>query len=234
MRLTDGLPEGDAKLIFEAVKARGPFRTIESLWRTSRCSCRALKRLASADAFRSMGIDRREALWHVRALRDDPLPLFEGAQEIQEPESPLPRLSPVRQVLHDYESIGLSLKSHPIQFIRGDLTRRGVTSAADLRDAHLCHGGREVSIAGIVLNRQRPGTASGVVFATLEDETGIANLVIWSTTYEAYRRVVRLSTILLARGRIERQGEVVHIHAQHLESLDDSLHELTFASRDFH
>ncbi len=234
MRLTDGLPEEDATRIAAAVATRGPFRSIQSLWRASECSCRALKCLANADAFRSMGIDRRAALWEVRALRDDPLPLFEGAPEVQEPEAPLPSVTPMRQVMHDYESTGLSLKSHPMAFIRDELNRRGVVSAGGLRDSTACPNGREVSVAGIVLNRQRPGTASGVVFATLEDETGIANLVIWSTTYEQYRRVVRLSTVLLARGKVERKDDVIHIHAKHLESLDESLRELTFASRDFH
>ncbi len=234
MRLTDGLPEEDARKVAAAVHVHGPFRTIESLWRASGCSCRALKRLANADAFRSMGIDRREALWYVRPLRDAPLPLFEGAPEVKEPEAPLPRISPMRQVMQDYQSVGLSLKSHPMSFVRGDLDRRGVIAAADLRDQKGFPSGREVTVAGIVLNRQRPGTASGVVFATLEDETGIANLVIWSTTFEQYRRVVRLSTVLLARGKVERKDDVVHIHAKHLESLDDQMNELTFASRDFH
>ncbi|MBX3375434.1 MAG: error-prone DNA polymerase [Phycisphaeraceae bacterium] len=234
LRLVDGLPEEDAHRIAEAVRRHGPFRTIESLWRTSRCSVRALKRLANADAFRSIGIDRREALWFIRPLRDDPLPLFEHAPEVKEPEAPLPRLSPMRQVMQDYQSTGLSLKAHPMSFARPDLDRRGVIPAGDLRDERTCPNGREVAVAGIVLNRQRPGTASGVVFATLEDETGIANLVIWSSTFEQYRRVVRLSTVLLARGKIERKDSVIHIHAQHLESLDDQMSELTFASRDFH
>jgi error-prone DNA polymerase len=234
MRLTDGLPEDDAKKIRTAVEEHGSFKSIESLWRASGCSVRALNRLANADAFGSMGIDRREALWFVRPLRDDPLPLFEGAPELEEPDAPLPRISPMRQVMQDYHSIGLSLKSHPMSFIRNDLDRQGVTAAVDLRDEREYPNGREVTVAGIVLNRQRPGTASGVVFATLEDETGIANLVIWSSTFEQYRRIVRLSTILLARGKVERKDDVIHLHARHLESLDEQMSELTFASRDFH
>jgi error-prone DNA polymerase len=117
-----------------------------------------------------------------------------------------------------------------MSFLRKALN--GALPAADLRDAKRCP--LRVSVAGIVLVRQRPATASGVVFITLEDETGIANLVLWRDTYEKYRRVVRLSTALLVRGRVERQGEVVHVHAEHLESLDDRLPDLGSRSRDFH
>lgn len=137
-------------------------------------------------------------------------------------------------VLEDYASIGLSLKAHPISFIRDTLDARGVTPAADLRRERACPQGKAVSVAGLVLMRQRPGTASGVVFITLEDETGIANLILWKDTFERFRRVARLSSGMLAHGRVEREGEVVHVHVQRLECLDDHLDTLVARSRDFH
>lgn len=237
MRLVKGLVEKEARQIAAAVETRGRFDTIESLWRSSGVPVRALRALARADAFQSMGLDRQAARWRLAPLRDHPMPLFESvdAERAGENEpAPLPAVALSSEVLTDYGSVGLSLKAHPISFIRGQLDRRGVLPCAELRDAVRRPQGHRVSVAGIVLVRQRPSTASGVVFFTLEDETGIANLVVWASTFERYRRVARLSHVLLARGRIERQGEVVHLHAQHLESLDDRLPTLSAASRDFH
>ncbi len=237
MRLVKGLVEKEAKQIAAAVETRGRFDTTESLWRSSGAPVRALRALARADAFQSMGLDRQAARWRLAPLRDHPMPLFESvdARRVMEDEgASLPAVALSSEVLTDYGSVGLSLKAHPISFIREHLDRRGVLPCAELRDAVRRPQGHRVSVAGIVLVRQRPSTASGVVFFTLEDETGIANLVVWASTFERYRRVARLSHVLLARGRIERQGEVVHLHAQHLESLDDRLPTLSAASRDFH
>ncbi len=237
MRLVKGLVEKEAKQIAAAVEAVGRFDTVESLWRTSGVPVRALRALARADAFQSMGLDRQAARWRLAPLRDHPMPLFESvdAERATEPQGVLlPAVPLSSEVLTDYGSVGLSLKAHPISFIREHLDRRGVAPCAELRDALRRPQGHRVSVAGIVLVRQRPSTASGVVFFTLEDETGIANLVVWASTFERYRRIARLSHVLLARGRIERQGEVVHLHAQHLESLDSRLPTLSAASRDFH
>ena len=139
-----------------------------------------------------------------------------------------------RVVLDDYASTGLSLKAHPISFIRTTLDGLGAIPASDLRSERLCPQGRRVSIGGLVLMRQRPGTASGVVFITLEDETGIANLILWRGVFERFRRVAKLSRTMLAHGHVERQGEVVHLHVAHLGSLDDDLDTLAARSRDFH
>jgi error-prone DNA polymerase len=235
MRLAKGLAEADAHRISAAVGTHGPYETIGSLWRASGVSVRGLNRLAEADAFGSMGLTRRQALWSVKPLRDAPLPLFERSEFADEAgESTLPLTSPYVSVVDDYASTGLSLKAHPLSFMRDDLAGAGITPATDLRSDKLCPNGRLVTVAGLVLVRQRPGTASGVVFITLEDETGIVNLVIWPNVYEQFRRVVRLSKAIMVSGTVEREGEVVHVHARQLSAIDDALAGLASGSRDFH
>jgi error-prone DNA polymerase len=235
MRLVRGLPEADAHRITNAVRTRGPFPTVESLWRASGASVRAIRALARADAFASMGLERRQALWQSRALRDDRMPLFESLDGTDD--TALNRVPPTpadRAVTQDYEAVGLSLRDHPMSFLRDQLNAEGVVPASDLRDPRRCPGGRAVRVAGVVLCRQRPGTASGVVFVTLEDETGIANLVVWPRVFEQHRAATRLSSTLLVTGKVERQGIVVHIHASAIESLDERNPELQARSRDFH
>jgi error-prone DNA polymerase len=241
MRLVKGIGEAEAGRIEGAVGEHGAFATVGALWRASGVSVRTLRALARADAFASMGLDRQRALWQIRALRDDPMPLFDGVVSADEPGGGardgldrLPEIPAVHRVLHDYDAVGLSLKAHPVSFIRDRLERMGVVPTGDLRSPRLCPGKREVRVAGLVICRQRPGTASGVVFVTLEDETGIANLIVWPDVFERFRRVARLSTLLLARGMVERQGEVVHVHVAGLESLDGQLNGLESVSRDFH
>ena len=239
MRLVKGMPEVDARRLRAAVEKRGPFRSVESLWREGRVSVRAMRCLARADAFGSMGLDRQGALWAVRTLRDDPLPLFDQAEAgdgfvESTGEEALPPIAPQDRTCHDYAFTGLSLREHPISFLRERLARKGVVPASELRDAKRCPAGRRVRVGGVVLCRQRPATASGVVFITLEDETGIVNLVIWSDAYERHRRTIRLSGALLVEGRLERQGEVVHVHAQRFAGLDAWMPGLETASRDFH
>ncbi|MEM9064118.1 MAG: error-prone DNA polymerase [Planctomycetota bacterium] len=235
MRLAKGLAQADAERIADAVGIHGRFSTIESLWRVSGVSVKSLRCLARADAFGSMDLDRQRALWQIKPLRDEPMPLFERADASSEAGlDRLPVISAVDRVLHDYSSAGLSLKAHPLSFLRAQLDERGVTPAGDLRLERLCPAKRRVTVAGLVLSRQRPSTASGVTFITLEDETGIANLIIWRDTFERYRRVGRLSTLMLTRGTIEREGAVVHLHASHLESLDYCLPRIASSSRDFH
>jgi error-prone DNA polymerase len=235
MRLVSGLGEKDAHAITRAAQDTGPFGTVESLWRASGATVTGLRCLARADAFGSMGLDRQHALWQIRPLRDDPLPLFARADTTDDAGlGSLPAVAPATRVLHDYQAAGLSLKAHPLSFIRDQLDALGVTPAGDLRSTRLCPAGRPVRVAGLVLCRQRPGTASGVTFITLEDETGIANLIVWLDTFERYRRVARTSTLLLARGTIERAGEVVHVHVTDLASLDGRMPAMPAGSRDFH
>ncbi len=260
MRLVKGLPEAEAKQIAEAVKTHGPFDTIESLWRATRVKVASLRRLARADAFGSMGLTRQQALWQIMGLSDEELPLLEeterpaAAGRLRDGEtkrasdvspshritlSPsrdaaLPPIPPHRLVTQDYAATGLSLKAHPVVFLRDELNARGITPAASLRDEAAWPHGKAAAVAGIVLVRQRPGTASGIVFMTLEDETGIANLIVRPDVYERYRRAARHSVILGARGRVERQGEVVHVLVRSLESLDALQPGLAAGSRDFH
>ena len=238
MRLAKGMIEHDAERIAKTVAERGPFPTVEKLWRASGASVRSLRALAKADAFGSMGLDRQRALWQIKPLCDDPLPLFDAASNADTSDTDgldtLPTIPANRMVLEDYSSTGLSLKAHPLSFIRDTLDGLGAIPASDLRHERLCPQGRQVSVGGLVLMRQRPGTASGVVFVTLEDETGIVNLILWRDVFERYRRVARLSRVMLAHGHVERQGEVVHLHAHRLECLDDRLDALVARSRDFH
>jgi error-prone DNA polymerase len=259
MRLVKGLREDHATEITNAVEIHGPFASIESLHRAARVPVSALRKLASADAFNSMGLDRQHALWQIRSLRDEALPLFdaqsnevtqlrsnEASGSLRHVVTPslrhsprpfvpsfLPTITAPSRVLHDYATLGLSLKAHPISFLRDDLTARGVTRACELDDETLWPHGRRIAVAGVVLVRQRPATASGIIFITLEDETGIANLIVRPHIYQRYRRAARHATILLATGAVERQGRVVHILTDSLAMLDEQFTALIARSRDF-
>jgi error-prone DNA polymerase len=182
-----------------------------------------------------MGLDRQSALWQTRTLRDERLPLFEQTDATDDTAlDQLPILPADRAVVHDYNAFGLSLKAHPMSFVRDHLAAEGVTACGDLRDPARCPQGKGVTVAGVVLCRQRPGTASGVVFVTLEDETGIANLIIWRDVFERFRAVVRLARAMRATGRIERQGDVVHLHVREVQLIDTLPSDLSSSSRDFH
>jgi error-prone DNA polymerase len=203
-----------------------------------------------------MGMDRQHALWTIQSMRDDALPLFEqredeeatGAESLaDEPASGaadpldtdartplLPAIAPHRQVHQDYAATGLSLKAHPISFLRDRLNERKVVLGRDLASSKATPNGRRVSVAGLVLVRQRPGTASGIVFITMEDETGIANLIIRPAIFEKFRSVARMSVALLATGRVERANDVVHVLVSKLESIDAWQPDLVSRSRDFH
>ncbi len=238
MRQVRGLREDDAETVIDAVQRYGPFRSVQALFRATTVPVRALRRLASADAFGSMGLDRQAALWEVRTLRDLEMPLFDqgetrcdSTESLDEPTT-LPRISEPRKTIQDYRAIGLSLKAHPVSFIRETLSRRDVIPAQQLRDEKLSPSGKTIAVAGIVLVRQRPGTASGIVFMTLEDETGVANLIVRPEVYQRHKRAAR-GNIIVARGRIERQGQVVHLLAQTLKNVSHELYGLCTTSRDF-
>ena len=242
MRLVRGLREDEAALVVRANERSGPFRSIQGLWRASGARVSTLRRLASADAFRSMGFDRQAALWEIRAMRDEELPLFAEATKRRSDEgevgaprvSLLPPIPEPRKVIQDYVATGLSLKAHPVSFCRAELAARGAVPARELADARKWPHGSEAGIAGIVLVRQRPGTASGIVFMTLEDETGTANLIVRPHVYKRYRQAARHGVIVLARGTVERDGDVVHLLARSLENAADALGGLAARSRDFH
>jgi len=229
LRQIKGLKKEEMQRLVDA-RAAGA-RTLIELARAASLSRRALEILAEADAFRSLGMDRREALWAVKGeaaevAKDDSsmmagLPLFEAAVN-------LPQMSLPQHVAEDYRTAGLSLKAHPCEFFRPMLDEMGCTPAADM--ARLKSGAR-VSLAGLVLIRQRPGTAKGIVFITLEDETGPANAVVWKDVFADNRRLAMSASFMIVHGRIQRdwdaknnrEGEVIHIVAERFTDLTDQL-----------
>jgi len=228
MRLVKGVSRAQVEGIGSAQRD-GFFRSATDLARRSGASRATLARLAAADALRSLGLNRREAVWQVLALSDEP-PLLHGLEPTG-PAPNLPELSMRDVVLADYDTIGLSLNAHPMSLIREDLNRVGVQPNRVLQ---CCPKGRRLKVSGIVLVRQRPSTANGIVFCTLEDETGNANLIIRPTVYEKYRCVARGAAALIAEGRVERQGDVVHLQVECLLDASEGLAELQGRSRDFH
>jgi error-prone DNA polymerase len=201
-----------------AARQRRPFTSLEDFARDTGLPKRALILLADADAFRSIGLDRRAALWVVRRLPDDvALPLFEVATAREQPDEnakPLPEMPLPEQVVADYQTMRLSLKGHPMEFLRAMFTQERVVACTDV-----CHRNdkRRVRCAGVVLVRQRPGSANGVVFMTLEDETGIANIVVWPQVMEQYRKEVMGARLILVEGYIQSSPEqVTHLVAQRM------------------
>lgn len=201
-----------------AARNRRPFTSLEDFARDTGLPKRALILLADADAFRSLGLDRREALWQVRRLPDDvPLPLFEAATAREQPDEhakPLPVMPRAEQVVADYQTIRLSLKGHPMEFLREMFSRERVVACKEISHEN---ERRRVRCAGVVLVRQRPGSASGVVFMTLEDETGIANVVVWPKIMEQYRKEVMGARLIQVEGYIQSSPEkVTHLIAQRM------------------
>jgi error-prone DNA polymerase len=199
-----------------------PYASVEEVKNRSGTNVAAIERLAGADAFRSMGLDRRAALWDSKALRQAPdLPLFAAAEARDEGwETEVVRLPAMplgEHVVADYQAVRLSLKAHPMHFLRGHYAARGFVTADKLRGLK---NGRRVSLAGLVLIRQRPGSAKGVCFITLEDETGVANLVIWPDVFTKQRKVVMGARLMVIHGVVQQDEAVVHVVAQRLE--DDS------------
>jgi error-prone DNA polymerase len=229
-RLVGGL-RGTTAGAISAARADGPFRSVSDLTRRARLGRATLAALADADAFGSLTLDRREALWHALGQDRPPpeSPLFAGLDD-DEPRVALPALAPFEQVIADYRATGLSLKGHPIEYYRDRLDRLQVTPADRL--VGLPHG-RRVSVAGIVLLRQRPSTAKGITFVTLEDESGCANLVVRQTTWDRYSRVARHSPAWVAHGTLERKDAVIHVLVRWLEDLSAKLGALHTKSRDF-
>lgn len=218
LRQIDGMGQAAARRI-EAARDE-PFAGVEDLGRRARLDSRTLRLLAAADAFRSVGLDRRAALWDARAVKDAPdLPLF-ARDEGDEPAVALPAMPLAEQIVADYQTLRLSLKAHPLQVLRRSLARQGHVSAAGL--AAWPHGAR-VRMAGLVLIRQRPGSAKGVCFITLEDETGSANLVLWPKVFARFRREAMSARVLQVQGRIQRGDGVTHIVVDRLTDRSDVL-----------
>jgi error-prone DNA polymerase len=229
LRLVHGFSESDARRIVE-VRAAGAYASYDDFARRTGFSNAVLTRLARADAFRSLEIDRRAALWRSLSSRE-PAPLFDAANEgAPERAVTLPEMPPVEQVAADYRALGLSLKAHPMKFVRDKLDQRRVASSADLERLP---GGRILKVAGLVLLRQRPSTAKGITFVTLEDETGQANLIVRQEIWERYRRAARTATALLATGQLQKEGRVIHILVRRLDDLSEWLAGVPGRSRDF-
>ncbi|MBK3664449.1 error-prone DNA polymerase [Bradyrhizobium diazoefficiens] len=210
-------PEDWADRIIKA-RNRRSFSSLEDFARDTGLPKRALILLADADTFRSLGLDRREALWQVRRLPDDvALPLFEAATAREQPDEqakPLPAMPRPEQVVADYQTIRLSLKGHPMEFLREMFSRERIVTCKEISHEN---ERRRVRCAGVVLVRQRPGSASGVVFMTLEDETGIANVVVWPKIMEQYRKEVMGARLIEVQGYIQSSPEkVTHLIAQRM------------------
>lgn len=237
-RMVKGLANAHGAAIVSE-RADEPFTSVDDLWRRVRVPVAALVQLARADAFRSgLGFARREALWAIRGLRDEPLPLFAAATEreqrttaeLKEPSVGLRPMTAGGEVVQDYSNVGLSLRAHPVSFLRDDLARYRIDTCQDAMQAR---DGCWIEIAGITLVRQRPGSAKGVLFITIEDETGIANIVVWPKYYDKYRRVVLGATMMRIHGRIQREGEVVHLVAYQIRDLSEELSRIGDRDRAF-
>ncbi|MEX2520716.1 MAG: error-prone DNA polymerase [Paracoccaceae bacterium] len=215
-RQIKGMREEDASWI-AAARGNG-YPDVESLWRRAGVHPDALERLAEADAFAALGLTRRDALWAAKALKAPaPLPLFDPDGEGGvEPTVTLPQMTLGQEVIEDYLSLRLSLRAHPMELLRPRLP-------GSLPHGRLAQARGRVTVTGLVITRQRPGTASGVIFLTLEDETGAANIVVWKKVYETFRKAVIAGRLVRVSGRIERDGPVTHLIAEAVEDVSHLL-----------
>jgi error-prone DNA polymerase len=227
--MSRGLANKDGAAIIGA-RADTQFSSMDDLWLRSGVPVSALEKLANADAFSgTMQLPRREAIWAIRGLQNEPLPLFAAAAErdgapsteVVEPQVALRPMTAGREVVEDYTHLGLTLREHPLAFLREELAEKRIVPCSQLAHAP---DGRYLTVAGLVLVRQKPGSAKGVMFVTIEDETGNANLVIWPQVFEKNRRLVLSAGMIAVRGRVQREGEVVHIVADRLTDLTSRLH----------
>jgi error-prone DNA polymerase len=225
LRQIDGFSEEWGRKI-ESLRGAG-FDSVRHLWLRTGLPPKALKKLAHADAFNSLGLSRRDALWAVRALQragdKDDLPLFKRVDMPKlEPDTDLPPMLPGQQMIEDYRHLHLSLKAHPVSFLRADFERRGIVRHEMLPSLT---PGRRVTIGGIVLVRQRPGDAKAI-FMTLEDETAIANTIVWLRTFEKYRPIVMGARLISVSGVLQNEKGVIHIVADGFEDLTPLLRRL--------
>lgn len=218
-RQIKGLSAEDAQRLLG--RRQKPFTYLHAL-RDAGVSQGALEKLADGDAFRSIGLDRRQALWEVSALSDRPVGLFEGqpSPSVAEHQYALPLLTDAAHVVEDYATMGLSLKAHPVTFVRPQLDSVGVSPAGNLAKLK---DGDNVKVAGLITVRQRPGTAKGVLFVTIEDETGFANLVVWSKVFDQYRREIVQARLLMVEGKLQIERGVVHVIAHSCYNLSQLL-----------
>ena len=283
LRMAKGLARTHADEVVAQRRGAG-YRSVEDLWRRAHVPVSALERLAEADGFGALRLDRRQALWAIRGLSDVRLPLFDTQEEgaggggregertppplegagwgegwvqplssagrtpppgrlpqgegesspsppsLHEPAVHLPPMAAGREVVEDYRATGLTLRRHPVSFLRADLAARRIVRCAELARAR---DGQRLTVAGIVLVRQRPGSARGVLFITIEDETGHANLIVWPSVFDRQRRLVLTASMLACRGKVQREGEVIHVVADHLTDLSSLLRSVGQRGEDF-
>jgi error-prone DNA polymerase len=231
LQMIGGLPRQDGECIAE-IRAGKPFKSIVDFKRRSHLGSATLTRLSRADAFSSLNHDRRTSLWHTlgQEKQRKSMPLLDSLEE-EESSGKLPTMSCKEQVFADYRTAGFSLKAHPLSFFRADLNKLKVTPSRQLRDLKQ---GTYVRVAGIVLVRQRPGTAKGITFVTLEDEQGQINLIIRLNTWEKFYRVARTAPGYIAHGRLQNHKGIIHVLVTKLENLSESLQAMNLSARNFH
>ena len=232
MKMAKSIPKKEAIKISQTVKRNGHYQCLNRLWKESGATVSCFRSLARADAFRSMGLNRQRVLWDLKKFSDNSLPLFEHVKQ-KEDQASLPVINELSQTIKDYQATGLSLKAHPISFLRRSLEQNGVSSAEQLKEESLHPGGSRVSIAGLVLVRQRPMTASGIMFMTIEDETSFANLIIKPRVFKSYQDSLCESSVIVVTGRVQREREVIHVLVEESYDASNALMELTSQSRDF-
>jgi error-prone DNA polymerase len=230
LRMIRGIGQPTARTI-EQARETGEFRSLDDFAKRTKLEQSMLTRLSDADAFRSLALDRRQSLWQSLGRCREYRPLFDGADEY-ESLVPLVAMNAREEVMADYKTLGLSLKAHPISFYRAHLNDRHVVPAASLAEIK---DGEFIRVAGLVLLRQRPGTAGGIIFVTLEDETGQANLVIKQGVWKRFYKVARTARAFIAHGQLQKSGErgneVIHLVVSKLEDL---MVTVRMRSRDFH
>ena len=233
LRMIKGLPAESAERIVANRRADGPYRDLADLKRRAAINQGVITILADADALRGLTRDRRAAIWQALAQEQSSgdQPLLAGADADDDVPDELLPMSPLDEVQADYQTTGLSLKAHPVSFLRDWLSDQGCVSATDLAGLR---DGRQVKVAGLVLLRQRPGTAKGVTFVTLEDETGPINLVLFAKVWQRFFRVAKMSHAWLVQGELQNQQGIVHVVVGHVTDLGQRLPGLTIPSRDFH
>ncbi|MFK7820654.1 MAG: OB-fold nucleic acid binding domain-containing protein, partial [Planctomycetaceae bacterium] len=226
-RMISGISESAIEAIVSS-RQFGPFTSFENFVQRTRLNDALLKRLSRADAFSSLNLNRREALWEALPSQMQE-PLLRNA-ETAEPDVALPEMSACDGVVADYNTVGLSLRGHPFEFIRPLLATRNLRTAEELpRLKADCN----YQLAGLVIGRQRPQTAKGVTFVTLEDETGSMNLIIWPDVWEKHRAIAEHARILLVSGQLQKQNEVIHIVVDRLEDISHEMSRIKAQSRDF-
>ena len=227
LRIVHGLRKSSADLIM-STRTSSPFRSLAEVAQRTGLNRTELSLLAKADVFRSLDDSRRTSLWKAMPAREVS-PLL-APVEFDEPQPGLPEMTPPQEVVADYETSGLSLRGHPISFLRKDLEQRRVVRTIDLL---LLEPERRYRVAGLVLLRQRPSTAKGITFMTIEDETGTANLIVHVNVWERFRPIARRASAIIVHGILQRDNEVIHLLVDQMEDLTALMGEVYLKSRDF-